>query len=213
MSTVNSLSWAHGSRYLVSGSDSCIDVYEADSGRKIASISTGAVSVAVSPDGTQLAAAQISTTGASSVRVWNIFTVKQDASYSMKEGATSVDYSPSGQLAAADGKVVHVWSKDGSLLDLTGQTAAVKRVRFSADGKLLLAALTDGTGFIWQMQDQDTKLVASLSWSALISNLIHKTNACLTSRDRQLLMSESVGTADTNYAECEKNHGRAPTSK
>ena len=43
----------------------------------------------------------------------------------MKEGATSVDFSPSGLLAAADGKVVHVWSKDGSVLNLTGHTAAL----------------------------------------------------------------------------------------
>jgi WD40 repeat protein len=56
-------------------------------------------------------------------------------------------------LAAADGKVVHVWSKNNtSSFTLTGHTAAVERVRFSADGRLLLAVLSDGKAFIWQMQ-------------------------------------------------------------
>ena len=210
---VNSLAWTPDSRYLVSGSDSSIDLFDADAGRKIASIPTGAVSVAVSSDGTQFAAAQMSPLGVGVVTLRSATTLQQEASYPMKEGATSVDFSPSGLLAAADGKVVHVWSKDGSVLNLTGHTAAVKRVRFSADGKLLLAALNDGTAFIWQTQDQDTKQLASLSWSGLLSILTHKTNACLTSSERQSSLGESVTTADTNDAACERSHGREPRSK
>jgi WD40 repeat protein len=205
---VNSLAWTRDSRYLISGSDSSIDVFDAESGRKSISVDSGADSIAVSPDGKQFAATQISPLGKGVVTLWNTSTGKQEASYSMTEGATSVDYSRSGMLAAADGKVVHIWSKNTYSSILTGHTAAVQRVRFSADGKLLLAVLSDGKAFIWQMQDQDAVQLGNLSWSGLISNLMHKTAACLMPSEREDLMSESFSTAESNYKACEKSHGR-----
>jgi WD40 repeat protein len=69
-------------------------------------------------------------------------------------GVNYVDFSPNASnlriaTAGKDRKGI-LWTSDGSdLANLTGSTKEVKMVRFSADGRLLLTASSDGSLIIW----------------------------------------------------------------
>ena len=115
----------------------------------------GATSVAFSPDGKLLAAAD----GYGAVRLWNPVTgqpVGAALHASAKRGVNEVAFSPDGKLlASADGDgTVRLWNPVtgqpvGAPLHATSAQSGVSGVAFSPDGKLLASADGDGTVRLW----------------------------------------------------------------
>jgi WD40 repeat protein len=124
---------------------------------------SGAISLAVSGDGTTLASVEIGATAPGTnfvyhqVVVWNmatgneLFTIPRQ-----REGIATVALSPNGRLLAfgsSDG-TVKVWSTTTAMQHSTfqGDTGPVRSVAISPDGKLLAAAGKSGTIHLWNLE-------------------------------------------------------------
>ncbi|GAB4376354.1 MAG: AAA-like domain-containing protein [Elainellaceae cyanobacterium] len=119
--------------------------------------------VAFSPDGTQLVSGSIDVTA----KLWRSDGTLLTTFTQHKGPITSVAYTNQAHYAnAADGtdadgiliasasndRSIKLWRSDGTLVaTLNGHTGSVSKVEFSADGRKLISASTDGTAIIWDL--------------------------------------------------------------
>jgi len=105
--------------------------------------------VAVSPDGTRLAA------GHDSLDVWDLRTAERLFSTPGLEGILGLDWSSDGRFIAtgAQSGVATVWDANEGTerLTLAGHTGLVALVAFSPDGTRLLTGGGDGTARVWDI--------------------------------------------------------------
>jgi WD40 repeat protein len=141
-----------------------VSVWEAATGRKVATLAAYASVLAFSPDGRLLVtgravlmpAREARATGpiGDTLQVWDVDTGKVIHSWAPDpRGVTRVTFSPDGKWLAATGYdgAVRVWdaATGGPQAVLPGTTAEASRVAFSPDGGLLAAGYNDGKVRVW----------------------------------------------------------------
>ncbi len=106
-------------------------------------------SIAVSPDGTRLAA------GFDELNVWDLRTGERLISRPGQEGIVGLDWSSDGRFIAtgAQSGTATIWNADDGTerLALVGHTGLVALVAFSPDGTRLLTGGGDGTARVWDV--------------------------------------------------------------
>jgi len=119
--------------------------------------------VAFSPDGTQLVSGSIDVTA----RLWQA-DGKLLTTFAQHDGpVTNMAYTSQAYYAndandtdadgiliasASNDHAIKLWRPDGTLVaTLNGHTGSVSKVEFSADGRKLISASTDGTAIIWDL--------------------------------------------------------------
>lgn len=111
-------------------------------------------SIAVSPDGTRVAA------GLDELNVWDLRTGELLFSRPAPEGIIGLDWSPDGRSIASGGQdgIARIWdAADGTeRLTLAGHTGLVALVAFSPDGTRLLTGGGDGTARVWDITPTGT---------------------------------------------------------
>ncbi len=97
--------------------------------------------------------------------------------------ATSIKFSPNGEIAIAEGKNVTLWSLQGNLLrTFTGHKENIAALSFNSDGRIIATASNDKTVKLWQ---HDT--------GKLLQTLPHQNNvyAVTFGADNQFVMTGS----------------------
>ncbi len=158
---------ADGKRLASASQDKTVKVWDSTSGQELLTLKGHTLqvnSVAFSPDGKRLASASLD----GSVKLWNATSGQELLTLKGRIGLVmSVAFSPDGKrLASAGGGpsnppttgVFMVWdvtsepdslTSGQELLSLTGHTAQVNSVAFSADGKRLASGSQDQTVKVW----------------------------------------------------------------
>src|SRR5690606_152465 len=109
--------------------------------------SRGVHSIAISPDGRQIAS------GDSSLQVWNRVAGVLTQSFS-HHSPHSVAFSPDGQhiISGSFDGTIKVWDHELGVCihTLKGHTYVVHSVRFSPDGRYIVSGSGDGTIKVWE---------------------------------------------------------------
>jgi WD40 repeat protein len=152
-----------GGLLLVGGDDGAAHVYDARSGRPVASISAHAGQggqwpevVAVSPDGAQLAIGHPTNGPLAVTTIYDARTFRR-----LSDIATIRNVEISALAFSADGTRLAIGAEDGTagvwsvrtrqqLVSYEGQTAAVDAMQFSPDGQTVITASNDGTARLWR---------------------------------------------------------------
>ncbi|KAF8679983.1 WD40 repeat-like protein [Rhizoctonia solani] len=159
---IKSICLSADGRRLVAPTENSIEVYDTSTGESISSLTieraTGVHSVAISPDGTQVAFAKYRT-----AYIWNVG--NQDTTADPFPNLTlSINYiafSPDGSRVACgtdDGDVhIHALHADAtSVSPLKGHTKEVTSIAFSPGGLHLASASWDKTVRVWDVQTGQT---------------------------------------------------------
>jgi WD40 repeat protein len=90
------------------------------------------------------------------LRIWHVATGKLARVLNVRKGhpVRAVAFHPNSRwAAAAASEQVQVWDADTgtSVAELRGHGSAVNSVAFSADGKLAVTAIDDGTARVWRV--------------------------------------------------------------
>ena len=140
-----------GRRMYVSTDEPSLAVYDVESGQEVASVSTPAGAIDVSPSGTGVAVAN-----GQDVVLFDAATLTPSMTLQgHAETVQALRFSHDGALLAStsrDGDVL-VWEVATGVPreDLSGHTDVVSDVAFSADGATLYTASSDGTALIWDL--------------------------------------------------------------
>ena len=146
-----------GKRVVTASWDNTARVWDADSGKVLASLqghTSGVYSAAFSPDGKRIVTASNDHTA----RVWDADSGKTLAFLQGHTGMVfSAAFSPDGKrvVTASDDNTARVWDADSgkTLASLQGHTQPVRSAAFSPDGKRVVTASDDTTARVW---DADT---------------------------------------------------------
>ncbi len=151
---VRALAYSPGGRSLASGSwDSTIKIWEADSGRCLATFPTSTYNqinaLAYSPDGQRLASHNFG-----DIEIWEPISERCLSTLTgPKASATALSYSPDGRsLASAHlDTSIEIWdlASGRCRATLSGHTDLVNALAFSPDGRSLASASNDETAKIW----------------------------------------------------------------
>ena len=147
---------------VVSGSlDSTIRVWEVESGKQVQAIqqSGGVYGVAISPNGTLLAAVH----PYRGVRLWNLFTGQVVGHLGSQDGphAESVEFSHDGAMLACCGEYVWLYNLRTQQVGKLPHGIA-RSVAFSPNGQLLASGASDGSVRLWNTRTgESTVLLAS----------------------------------------------------
>ncbi|MEZ4428246.1 MAG: WD40 repeat domain-containing protein [Nannocystaceae bacterium] len=160
-----------------------------------------------SPDGRMVATASEDGTA----RLWSLDAV--DAPRVLRghrDAVASIDWHPDGGAvvtASADG-TVRVWTvADGATVDVLNLRAEVLAAEF-VDGGARVRIAGDDALRLWRPQ-----LDGRPEPDALMGRLRASTTACLTVRERELILLESLEEARARHAACEARFGRAPDER
>jgi WD40 repeat protein len=144
-----------GKRIVTAGADGTARIWDAGTGRRLETLSTGADPVrraAFSPDGTRML-----TLGDEVARIWDVATHRLLHVLSYPDDSlTSAAFSPNGRLVVTSefSGTVGIWSaaRGRSLHVLSGHADAVRSAVFSPDGRLVVTAGgDDATARIWSV--------------------------------------------------------------
>lgn len=138
-------------RYVVSGGGNTVKVWEAQSGRVVASMSSYSVSsVAFSSDGKYIAAGGSDGTA----RVWEVKSGREVISHPTDQWEVSMAFSPDSRFIALSGKnSIRVWNiKDKKEAFRIEYEGFVNYLTFSPDGRYILSSSNDQSARIWDAQ-------------------------------------------------------------
>jgi Tol biopolymer transport system component len=162
--SVHLVLWSPDGERLISVSDT-IEMWNTNLEEVVDQIEGGAMSLAISPDGTTLAAGYYLTPR---IDIWDITTeARPSMQLSTCNAGQSIAYSPDGRwIATARGspyRQVCLWdATSGELIhELFGQDGGINVVAFSPDSKYLAAGDDHGVVHLWR--SDDAQLVARLS--------------------------------------------------
>ena len=154
-SKVSSVAMSADGKRVISGSyDGTARVWDADTGKELATLSheESVWSVAMSADGKRV----ISRSNDGTARLWDADTGKELASLAHESEVTSVAMSADGKrvISGSEDRTVRVWDADtGEELARLSHESPVTSVALSTDGKRAISGSTDGTARLW---DADT---------------------------------------------------------
>jgi len=135
------------------------------SGRLLRTARISATALAFSPDGKAIAAAELSPKGVGRIELLDPKTLVSRRSLLQVPDVqpTTLAYDRDGARIAygyADGKAGLLSVQTGTrLVSYLGQTAAISQIAFSADGRLVATASSDGTTRIWRASGDEPQLV------------------------------------------------------
>ena len=186
------------------------------------------LTLAFSPDGTQLASGSRDTT----VRLWDTATIN-DAPITLRKHTgwtNALAFSPDGKILASGStdKTVHLWNTTTGepLTTLTGHLSGIAALTFSPDGSTLASGSTDGTIRFWDtatgdplltpitghtqwvkagtfLKDSDSSIFASVAFNGTITFWDLKTSektALQMEGDRDLLLGLAFSPDSTKFA-------------
>jgi WD40 repeat protein len=152
------------------------------------------VAVAVSPDGSRIAAAD----RIGRISITDVATGQEVASFRTNESwaeKRGLAYSPDGRWLAGTGeddKTIDVWNTQTfeRTRRLVGHTAAVNSFAFSLDGRRLVSAGQDGTVRIWDMETGEPQAVLEGHTDEVFAAVFHPNGRRVASagRDRAILL-------------------------
>ncbi len=130
-------------------------------------------SIAFSPDGTLLAAARNNFFDAGVVKLWDVETKQEVATFKEnRQDFHSVSFSPDGTLlAAGSNSTVKLWNVETkeNVTTLEGHRRNVNSVAFSPDGTLLASGSDDGTVKLWDMETKENIATLEGKWWGVLS--------------------------------------------
>jgi len=157
-----------GKRIVTASWDNTGRVWDAETGREIASLNghQGYVwTAAFSPDGKRIVTASWDKTA----RVWDAETGREIASLNGHQSSVwTAAFSPDGKriVTASEDKTGRVWDAETGreIASLNGHQKAVITAAFSPDGKRIVTASSDGTVRVWPVENLDRLLVRGCHW-------------------------------------------------
>ncbi len=151
-----SVAFAPDGRTLATGSEGGVAIWEVATGNAVtlASGHGGSGAVALSPDGTRLAAAA----NYDEIHLWDVATGRVTATLRGHTGRlNSVEFSPDGATLAsgASDQTIKLWDvatgAEIATLETTGRRAWVGAVTFSWDGTMIASGHGNGTARVWDL--------------------------------------------------------------
>jgi len=152
---VTAMSFSRDGRRLATGTDAGrVHVWDAASGSGVMEVTAEAGvqvdSVAISPDGRRIAAAE----SRPIARLWETDTGKELRSLRHNEQVSSVAWSPDGRLVTRtlNGNV-RVWNADGASVETEVRIEGADRLAFSHDGRYAATGGSDRIARVWRFPD------------------------------------------------------------
>ncbi len=157
-----------------------------------------------SPDGTRVATASED----GSARIWRTDAPGRPLALRGHRGEVGVvAWSPDGRslVTGSNEGTVRAWSAEGGVTtDILEVGGNVLSARFTGDGAQVLVAVADDTIRLWR-----PTLDAAIDPAALLARLRSATTACLTPREREMILAEEEAEAWARHGACEARHGRS----
>ena len=163
-SWIQSITFSSDGNRLAASSNNELIIWDATTGDEFLKINDGATALAFSPDGKQLASADID----GIIKIWE---VASDSQILQLSGHTNqvidLKYSPDGtQIASASlDRTVRIWDADSgqALLMLAGHASGIFEIDFSPDGNSVATGSGDNTARIWDITPSGSKEIFTLS--------------------------------------------------